>query len=204
MNVQNVGCQPIKPTYGSIASRPVFKGDDSNIQKELEDLRELSKVYGFSDEKKEKGWTNVLKGALMASIAYFTLIAAAPKTIDILSSGAKKVANLGIVKKPALYIKDKSILLGQKVKNLYNKINPESKTGKVKQSIEKYATYLKSKTYDPAARYTLGFIEKHNINAPKLKNYLVKSLAAMTAGCAFIESTGLADPVQEEGGCYAE
>lgn len=189
MNVQGMNCQPIRPSY-KLNSKPSFgndyedyayKNEIDSLKKEQEDLVEMSKN---KDNKLISSIGTLGMGAAAAAISFYTFKAFSPKAFSVVKKAVQTVANWGIVKKPAGWIKKGAAKLAQKISTAVKNINPESKMGKVKKFVSDKLASLKTKTSPIVAKAKeqfSNFVKKHNINKDFMKKSAINTGATLVA-----------------------
>ena len=160
MNIQSVGCQPLKPMYGnnkvqSFGNRNYdydydyenhYEGDIETIK---QDRAEFAQMAKNKDSKLLSSIGTLGVGMAAGALSFFTFKTMAPKGWQMLKSVYNGVANNSVIKKSVGFVKEKSAKFGkfisEKVSKLYNGINPESKLGKVKKFITDKLAWIAKK-----------------------------------------------------------
>lgn len=196
MNVQSVSCQPIRPVC-QLNTKPAF-GDSFDFDDEycqqcaLADLkRERIEMEELAQNKDSKFLSSVGTlglGVVAGALSFATFKTMAPKGAKTLKTIYSKIANLGFVKKTAEFVKKYARKAGDKIKDLYNKIKPESKLGKVK----KFLSEKVGGAYGKVKTVLKNFAEKHNLDkafAKKAANNTGATLVAIPAATTAINSS---------------
>ena len=160
INVQSVGCQPLKPMYSnnhkvqSFGNRDYDYDDycdhyEYDIDAIKQDRAEFAQMAQNKDSKFLSAIGTLGVGIAAGALSFFTFKTMAPKGWQMLKSVYNGIANNGVVKKSVGFVKEKSVKFGkfisEKVSKFYNGINPESKLGKVKTFITEKLAWVAKK-----------------------------------------------------------
>ena len=189
MNVQSIGCQPLKPFNSSSLKSQSFGNGDFNCYQEgdIEAIkRDRDEFQQMADNKDSKFLSSIGTfgmGVAAAAISFYTFKSMAPKGWQMLKSMYNGVANNSLVKKSVGFIKEKSVKFGKfisdKVVNFYNGIKPESTLGKVKSFVVDKLSWVSKKMAPVTA--------KVKSMATAAKEWLVKNQSRIKEG---IKNTG--------------
>lgn len=190
VNIQSIGCQPIRKIYSNQSFGRDFSVDDDPF------IYELNKEKAGFEEMRNNSGSKVLStvgtlgaASVAAAVQFFTFKALAPRAGKFLAGGAKKLYNVKPVKASFDFMGKGFSFVSDKASKFYAEIKPATKMGKVKTFINEKMVPFITKQYSSVKE----FAQKHNLNRDFAKKALVNTGAVCVSIPAAITTANLSE-----------